>query len=172
MLAATAEAGHLDVLHDLARDPLVPDNVRAQALSAIPHARLEARELIELYARAELALRKVIAWRIRELAPGPATEALLLKVLGEEDEELQIAAARTLGWVGTIAAIEPLRQCSKPALKSVVLKMAADAAIRAIKTRAEPNRGTLSLTEVDERGALSLSSERGALSVSRKEEDS
>jgi hypothetical protein len=86
--------------------------------------------------------------------------------LASRDAELRLTAARSLAVRGTVAAVEKLTACSQGVLKSIALKEATRAAINAIQSRAAGrDRGGLSLVSKDDRGALSVAAERGALSI-------
>jgi HEAT repeat protein len=104
----------------------------------------------------------------------PRCEAALVRWLAHEAEAVRIAAARALGEVGTVAAVEPLLPHTKGLLTDADLKRAAREAIDKIQGRlGDVEAGRLSLSEVQQRdGALSLSDdEAGKLSMAADEDD-
>ncbi len=95
----------------------------------------------------------------------PGAQSLYLQALRDGDPQVAVAAARTLGRAGTIAAVAPLRQEATSLLPSA-LRSAARQAIAEIQSRltgAAP--GQLALAEGVE-GALTLAAEEaGGLSL-------
>jgi HEAT repeat protein len=101
----------------------------------------------------------------------PRAEPALVRWLGRNNEAVCIAAARALGTIGTVAAVEPLLPHTKGLLTDADLKRAAREAIEKIQSRlGDVEAGRLSLSEVAQRdGALSLSEEAGKLSMAPDE---
>ena len=128
-------------------------------------ARREVRLLgpvCALSATASKGLLQTIAKTLSALASADA-EPTLLKMLEHDADEVQAAAARALGEVGTISAVEPLLQVKGKLLSDV--KTTARQAARTIQGRlGDVESGRLSVVEEkDPRGALSLASEDGRL---------
>lgn len=95
----------------------------------------------------------------------PGAEALLLSFLGEDDDALVTQAARSLGAVGSVRAVEPLMELTKGFFKDGDLKDAAKRAIAAIQSRlGDAEAGRLTVAEVVETGALSEAAAEGELS--------
>jgi HEAT repeat protein len=91
----------------------------------------------------------------------PAGEPALIELLQHADLRVRISAARALGAVGTIAAVQPLLASSAGLLGSVELKDAARYAVKMVQGRL---RGV-------EAGGLAVvdgEADRGALSVARE----
>ena len=95
----------------------------------------------------------------------PEAETTLLSLLGRGEDEVRIAAAQALGRAGTVRAVEPLLLVKNGLLRDV--KTPARQAARAIQGRlGNAEAGSLSVVEQeDNKGALSLASEGGALSL-------
>lgn len=95
----------------------------------------------------------------------PDAEPTLLRLLGSNEDEVRIAAAQALGQAGTVRAVEPLLLVKNGLLRDV--KTAARQAARAIQGRlGNAEAGRLSVVEQeDNKGALSLTSEGGELSL-------
>lgn len=158
----------LAVLFELARDVAASDEVRARALTALPASALDFATLLDLRAQANIRLRAAIALRMTNVSD-PGVEHALIDALRDEAEEVCIAAARALSVAGTIASVEPLRAAGDGILKTAEIKRAVADAVRAIQERAQgPGRGGLSLVEDEDRGALSISDARGAVSLESK----
>lgn len=107
-------------------------------------------------------------------AGDPAQEPALFAALGHADLAVRCAAARALGQLGTVRAVEPLLACghAAPLLGSADLRTAVRDAVKAIQGRlpgAEAGRISL-LDSAAADGALSLADEAGRLSVAGKRE--
>jgi hypothetical protein len=166
----TEGARGVEVLLKLARNQLVPDHLRAHALSRLPPGTLDALDVLALNDGAGPGLRAAIAGALR--VQNEAIERALITFLKDEDKDVQLAAAASLAEVGTIASVEALLAAGEGLLKSSALKSATRGAVQAIQERAgDAGRGGLSLAEKqDERGALSVAaSEAGALSIKSKD---
>lgn len=95
----------------------------------------------------------------------PQIEETLCGVLGDEDEELAVAALEVLGKVGTVASLEAVVPMTTGVLRSSDVKQAAREAVASIQSRIKGEAGGLSVSaqETDE-GQLSLS-HGGELSI-------
>lgn len=100
----------------------------------------------------------------------PTAETALIELLGTDDTDAAVAAARALGRVGTAAAVESLLARADGVFTSLALKQASREAIAAIQDRLPgAQRGQLGLAEaVGAQGQLSVPepSEDGRLSLS------
>lgn len=123
------------------------------------------RELIELFVHAELDLREALLEHLHQVPADRAFDALLLPLLESNVESVNIAAAQMLGLVGTIAAIEPLGARGGSGMKSSEFSRVAEDAIRSIRARGALDRGNVSVAELGDQGALSVTGEEGALSI-------
>lgn len=99
-------------------------------------------------------------------------EALLLRLLENEADEVRIEAAVSLGKIGSIAAVEPLLTHATEG-SAGALRKAASGAIDQIQSRlGEVNPGGLSLaSDESSSGGLSLSTEEGQLAMVEEEHD-
>ena len=102
------------------------------------------------------------------------SEQTLLRLLAREAAEVRAAAARALGQVGTVRAVEPLLALTEGLLASPSVKQAAREAVASIQSRlGDAEAGRLSLAAPAEReGALSLSGDEppgGELSLPERE---
>ena len=116
-----------------------------------------------------LALARAAAWR-----PGGASEEILLRLLGRDNVEIRIEAAKALGQIGTARAVEPLLALTTGLLASPSVKEAAREAVARIQSRlGDAEAGRLSLAVPAEgEGALSLPVEErpgGELSLPPRE---
>ncbi|HYH46620.1 MAG TPA: HEAT repeat domain-containing protein [Thermoanaerobaculia bacterium] len=155
----------LDTLHILAEDPASRDASAAGAIAALGD-RLPAHKVKHILTQALRARRKETARACLALLGDPGRagrvqpETLLLLGLQDADADVAQAAARALGQVGTIDAVEPLREHATTLLPTE-LRAAARQAIAEIQARltgAEAGQLTLAGGEA---GALSLAGESG-----------
>ncbi|MBI3273012.1 MAG: HEAT repeat domain-containing protein [Planctomycetes bacterium] len=122
---------------------------------------------------APAAVAAVIAEELGETGD-PRAEETSIRLLGHEDAQVRLRAAATLGRVGGLRAVEPLRGCAGASgrLLDGELRRAIDAAVKAIHARlgVEGGVGSLSLADPGPgAGTLSLATEEGALSLAPKE---
>jgi hypothetical protein len=99
--------------------------------------------------------------------PDPTAEIALVECLDRGSSKVKTAAARVLGQIGTLRAVEPLLRYTKGFFVDRSLKRAAREAVSAIQSRhAGAEAGRLSIAELaDTGGGLSLAEEPGALSL-------
>jgi hypothetical protein len=97
---------------------------------------------------------------------GAAGEALLIQTLQHEEADVQVAAARALGRIGSAAAVLPLKEAAERSGRDLGLRQAARQAVAEIQARAEgASPGQLSLAGT-EAGQLSLAEDpAGRLSL-------
>jgi HEAT repeat protein len=131
----------IGILKELAANPLATSETREAALEQL------ANELGSLDAA--------------------RAEATLIELLSHPAHGVRRAAAISPGAVGTVRAVEPLLPLTKGITTNDALKIAARHSIRRIQSRlGEAADGQLSLMTQDEQtGALSLSTDGGELSV-------
>jgi hypothetical protein len=161
----------IDAVLAIAKDPGLDVSLRVRACTYLArHAPSERGQAIEDLARLLDAVDTNAAVAIAELLEevGDATaEPALLKLLDRDSESVRIVAARALGHVGTVSAVEALRAHSGGILLSD-LKRAAREAIAQIQARlgvVEPGR--LSLVEAKRGTERSVSRpSRGGVSLS------
>jgi HEAT repeats len=157
----------LAMLHRLAENGATSDACAGRAIAALGD-RMPAGKTRILLERALRNGRKETARACIDVLTRPGRvmpEALLLQALQNVEPEVATAAAQTLGRVGTIAAVGPLREHVSARLPSE-LRAAARQAILEIQARltgAAPGQLTLAGGEA---GALSLAAETGGLSLS------
>ena len=98
-------------------------------------------------------------------------EGWLIERLASDYHSIQLAAVRALAKRGSAQAIGPLRECRKGILVSSDLEKEAKAAEAAIQERVGGVAGGLSLADNDQqRGALTVASEAGSVSVCEDDE--
>ncbi len=179
------------VAHELAVDPSMPDAVRALAIPTAAPA-LTDDELVELLGRvgaiAAAAATAVARAKRHALAPhlpplltrsdpeaiaaadalgavgGPEHESELALALGAGSVDVQRAAARALGRIGTVRSVPALTPHTQGLLTDSLLKSDARAAIASIQHRAGGTRGGLAVIG-GAGGELAVAKERGGLSV-------
>jgi hypothetical protein len=167
---ALGEEGRDTLLH-LASAPGTADACAARAIAALGKG-LPA-DLAEATLRRALqgAGRPLLAQSGLEalaLLGHAASEALVLDALRSRDEPVALAAARTLGRVGTVAAVAALLEAAERGGEMRRAARQAVAEIQARLTGAEPGQLSLSAGAA---GALSLADgERGSLSLAEGEE--
>lgn len=90
----------------------------------------------------------------------PRIEPLLITLLEMPSVPILSAAAETLGLIGTLDSVEPLRQASVTGARFV-----AEEAIERIQIRRGGRGGALSLVEDEKRGEISVVAQAGAVSL-------
>jgi HEAT repeat protein len=141
-----------DILLALAHR-LEDDGVSAEAVSILGRE-LPAEQAKALLDRAALNGCMGTAFACLEVLSQGRAEAQLIETLKHEDADIQLAAARTLGDIGSAAAVLPLKEARSG--RDFALAHAARQAIAEIQARAEgASPGQLSLAGA-EAGQLSL----------------
>ncbi len=121
--------------------------------------RLLAGKVVELLPRLDPGGRHAVARALSRMNAAEH-EATLIALLSDETPRVRTAAAESLGWIGTIAAVEPLRQLGG--------EVAARATGR-IQARARGEAGRVSVSSDEEvQGRLSPAEIAGQLSITAK----
>jgi hypothetical protein len=141
----------------------------AVALGELKHADSVPR-LAALAPPADARLGLALARVLGDLGDA-SVELALLTLLAMDDDAVRTAAARALGRVGTVAAVELLLPHSKGLLTDGDVKRAARDAIAAIQSRlGDVEAGRLALADgTADAGGLSLAQQPGQLSVTPDE---
>lgn len=145
-LTACVEHRHrpdLEVLLPLAAQPFAPPaDLRSRFIR-----RIEEEALVQLCH---------LLRRYRD----PRVEPALIALLGYPSVPILAAAAETLGLIGTLEAVEPLRRAASAGARFV-----AEEAIERIQIRRGGRGGALSLVDGDPRGEVSVVEVEGAVSL-------
>ncbi|MBI3270176.1 MAG: HEAT repeat domain-containing protein [Planctomycetes bacterium] len=172
-LVACVPAGRLPGLLDRLLEVGCPgvETRAVRALGKLGHAPSFQR-LVAAGRRAAPATAAAIAEALAAVG-GPAAEAPLLEFLKSADVEVQIAAAGSLGRIGSVHAVEPLLACAPAGAwfaQTSRLRQAAQSAVAAIQSRlAGAEAGRLSVAESGgESGSLALAPEAGAISFAER----
>jgi hypothetical protein len=139
---------------------------RVRVLAARRSAGAESQEaLLALSASKDDDVCREVAEALVAVAD-PRVEPALVELLSRPADAVRAAAARSLGRVGSIAAVEPLLVLTKGALFGGAARDAARDAVRRIQERlGDADAGRLSLAEAGNEGAVSLAEPEGALSL-------
>lgn len=167
-IIAAKHLGEIPVLARLAADRVASDALRADALTTLelhrthPEAHAAMSALVDELARGELPpkLHEPLAYALGQI-PEPRAEPVLVNLLESPEDEVRLAAIRSLARIGSIDAVPalvPLRDRFM-AFASQQAAAAKDA-ILAIQARA--GRA--------EAGSLALSEEGGGLAIAEHEE--
>lgn len=134
----------------------------ATACGALQHTGATAR-LVAALGSLDLPSAEVVTEALVAIGD-PATEPALIELLDTDDPGTAVAAARALRWLGTAAAVEPLRARIDGVLTSATLKRAGREAIEAIQ-------GRLTGAESGQLGLAEAPAAQGLLSVSDPSQD-
>lgn len=95
------------------------------------------------------------------------SEGALIELLSAHEPSVKVAAARALGAIGTVRAVEPLLPLTEGLLTDGAVKQAARQAVHEIQRRLGPvSAGSLSLSNTEaEAGRLALAERAGKLSL-------
>ncbi len=155
-----------DAATSAVRSALDDADERVRVLAARRSIGPEAQEaLFALATSKDDEVCRAVAEGLATLAD-PRAEQALVQLLSRPADGVRCAAARSLGRVGSIAAVEPLLALTKGALFGGEAREAAREAVRRIQERlGDADAGRLSLAEPGGEGALSLAEPDGALSL-------
>lgn len=161
----------VDALWELAREGAVPAGIRAEALAAyVQHETFEeARQGLSslLSSPQPDPVQAAVADGIRQIGD-QRFEPHLLAILSSGGPAGRVMAARALGEVGTLAAVETLAALANRRGEEDALRSAARAAATAIQRAGGGEGGRLSVVQVEGAGELSVP---GGGEVSVEEED-
>jgi len=157
--AKTAVAGALES---------ADDSLRRAAVVVVGKAK-DADQLLRVVALAyekDASLGEAVATTLGQLGDAFA-ESALIKLLGREEPVVRLAAAKALGLVGTVHAVEPLLPLTRGLLGDDKVREAAQDAVRRIQLRlGDAEAGRVSIAKVEDvAGAVSLAADGGELSL-------
>lgn len=139
------------------------DIVRAHR-AAVPATEIVAALDASSLVPAETVLRALVT-----IGDGSVTSAIVSRLAAFSPAD-KVAACRALRVIGTVEAVEALRELTRGVLRDREVAAAADQAIAAIQLRARGEAGRLSVIDGAEAGGLALA-EGGALAVADGQDD-
>jgi hypothetical protein len=144
------------------------DRLARAAVVAVGQAKdvEEIQRIVAIATERDALLCEAVATTLGQLGDAFA-EGVLIKLLGREEPAIRVAAAKALGLVGTVHAVEPLLPLTKELLGALGLRAAALDAVRSIQARlGDAEAGRVSVAKVEDvAGAVSLAADGGELSL-------
>ena len=142
--------------------------LKRAAVAAVSRAKDADRalEIAALASETDAALCEAVATTLGQLGDARA-EGALIKLLDREEPAVRLAAAKALGLVGTVHAVEPLLPLTRGLLGDDKVREAAQDAVRRIQLRlGDAEAGRVSIAKVEDvAGAVSVAADGGELSL-------